>query len=185
MEKIVVGRGREDIEKYKEEGTVYIGKHIVGEGEESHLTNPIYMDVVRPHVILIAGKRGSGNVRTDDYPINIDASIFCCPRVTANGIDPSSIPGKPQNKNDDNIDDQPHQQSSRYRANSSNTDRTQKIGHSTAGLTFCYRKPGTSYKNQHTKSSHKRRYMAFCNQITICQADQGCDHKCLYKGNNN
>lgn len=60
MEKIVVGRGREDLGKYREQGTVYIGKHIVGEGESSHLTNPVYMDVVRPHVILISGKRGSG-----------------------------------------------------------------------------------------------------------------------------
>ena len=60
MEKIVVGRGREDMKKYGEQGTVYIGKHIVGEGEESHLTNPVFMDVVRPHVVLISGKRGSG-----------------------------------------------------------------------------------------------------------------------------
>ncbi len=60
VEKIVVGRNREDLKKFGSSGTVYIGKHIVGRGEEAHLTNPICMDVVRPHVILICGKRGSG-----------------------------------------------------------------------------------------------------------------------------
>ncbi|UCD07643.1 MAG: ATP-binding protein [Candidatus Aenigmatarchaeota archaeon] len=60
VEKIVVGRNREDLKKFGSTGTVYIGKHIVGTGEEAHLTNPICMDVVRPHVILICGKRGSG-----------------------------------------------------------------------------------------------------------------------------
>jgi len=64
VEKIVVGRGKEDLKKYKDKGTVYIGKHIVGEGENSHLTNPVHMDVIRPHVILIAGKRGSGKSYT-------------------------------------------------------------------------------------------------------------------------
>lgn len=60
VEKIVVGRNREDLKKYGSDGTIFIGKHIVGKGEESHLTNPICMDVVSPHVILICGKRGSG-----------------------------------------------------------------------------------------------------------------------------
>lgn len=63
-EKIVVGRGREDMSKYGDRGTVYVGRHIVGEGEEAHLTNPVYMDVIRPHVVLIAGKRGSGKSYT-------------------------------------------------------------------------------------------------------------------------
>ncbi|RLJ06945.1 MAG: hypothetical protein DRP12_03160 [Candidatus Aenigmatarchaeota archaeon] len=60
VEKIVIGRDREDIKKYGAEGTAFIGKHIVGKGEEAHLTNPIHMDVIRPHVVLVAGKRGTG-----------------------------------------------------------------------------------------------------------------------------
>ena len=60
MEKIIIGRDRDDIKKYGSKASVFMGKHIVGEGEEAHLTNPIYMDVNRPHVILICGKRGSG-----------------------------------------------------------------------------------------------------------------------------
>jgi len=64
VEKIVVGRNREDLKKFGPKGTIYIGRHIVGEGEEAHLTNPICMDVIRPHVILICGKRGSGKSYT-------------------------------------------------------------------------------------------------------------------------
>lgn len=60
VEKIIVGRDREDLKTYGDKGTVFIGKHIVGTGESAHLTNPIQMDVSRPHVILIVGKRGTG-----------------------------------------------------------------------------------------------------------------------------
>jgi hypothetical protein len=60
MEKIVVGRDKSDLEKFGDQGTVLIGKHVVGKGEEAHLTNKIFMDVTRPHVVLVCGKRGSG-----------------------------------------------------------------------------------------------------------------------------
>ena len=60
MEKIIVGRDKQDLKKFGSKATIYLGKHIVGEGEEAHLTNPIYMDVNRPHLVLICGKRGSG-----------------------------------------------------------------------------------------------------------------------------
>ncbi len=61
---IVVGRDWEDLEKFKTEGTLFIGKHIVGEGEEAHYTNKILMDVLRPHIVLVLGKRGSGKSYT-------------------------------------------------------------------------------------------------------------------------
>ena len=60
FEKIVIGRDRPDLKEFGDRGTVFIGKHIVGEGEEAHLTNPVQMDVVRPHIVLVCGKRGSG-----------------------------------------------------------------------------------------------------------------------------
>lgn len=61
---IVVGRDPEDLKKYGSKGCIFIGKHIVGKGEDAHLTNRILMDVMRPHVILITGKRGSGKSYT-------------------------------------------------------------------------------------------------------------------------
>jgi hypothetical protein len=60
MEKIIVGRDKSDLQKFGERGTVLIGRHLVGKGDETHLTNPIYMDVTRPHIVLVCGKRGSG-----------------------------------------------------------------------------------------------------------------------------
>jgi hypothetical protein len=60
MREIVVGRRKEDLEEYGIKCTGYIGKHIVGKGEETHVTNKIVLDFLRPHVILICGKRGSG-----------------------------------------------------------------------------------------------------------------------------
>ncbi|MCS7123469.1 MAG: DUF87 domain-containing protein, partial [Candidatus Aenigmarchaeota archaeon] len=56
----IVGRIKEDLLKYGKEGTGYLGKHIVGSGEDAHLTTKVLIDLIKPHVILIAGKRGSG-----------------------------------------------------------------------------------------------------------------------------
>ena len=64
VEKIIIGRDKSDLDKYGDSGTAYIGKHIVGKGEEAHLTNPVHMDLVRPHIVLICGKRGSGKSYT-------------------------------------------------------------------------------------------------------------------------
>lgn len=60
VEDIIVGREPEDLKRYGKTGTIYIGKHVVGKGFEYHYTNPILMDVLRPHVVLVVGKRGSG-----------------------------------------------------------------------------------------------------------------------------
>jgi hypothetical protein len=64
VEDIVIGRDQEDLEKYGKKGCIFLGKHIVGKGYDYHLTNPIIMDVLRPHVILILGKRGVGKSYT-------------------------------------------------------------------------------------------------------------------------
>jgi len=60
MYEIVTGRSPKDLKKFGIEGTGYFGKHIVGKGNDAHLTNKILIDFLRPHVILVAGKRGSG-----------------------------------------------------------------------------------------------------------------------------
>ena len=64
MESIIIGRDREDLRRFGQEGTAFIGRHIVGKGEDAHLTNPIRMDVTRPHVLLVCGKRGTGKSYT-------------------------------------------------------------------------------------------------------------------------
>lgn len=60
VQKIVVGRNRQDLKEFGTQGTAFIGKHLVGEGDEAHLTNAVQMDVTKPHIVLVCGKRGSG-----------------------------------------------------------------------------------------------------------------------------
>lgn len=60
MNEIVVGRSPEDLEKYGTKGTGIIGKHFVGEKGDQHLTTFVRIDLVRPHIIGLFGKRGQG-----------------------------------------------------------------------------------------------------------------------------
>ncbi len=60
LNEIIVGRNAKDVAKYGNKGTIFLGRHLVGEGDNANMTNPIMMDVARPHVMLICGKRGSG-----------------------------------------------------------------------------------------------------------------------------
>ncbi len=57
---IIIGRDEADKKRFGERGLVYIGKQYVKMGQMTSLSNRIMMDVARSHVILIAGKRGSG-----------------------------------------------------------------------------------------------------------------------------
>lgn len=60
MPEVVIGRDEDDARRYGITGTLFIGKHLVGSGEEAHLTTPVLLDVLRPHIITITGKRGEG-----------------------------------------------------------------------------------------------------------------------------
>ena len=57
---IIIGRNKEDQKKFGDRGLIYIGKGYVQMGNYTSLSNKIFLDVVRSHVILVAGKRGSG-----------------------------------------------------------------------------------------------------------------------------
>jgi len=57
---IIIGRNAEDKKKLGNKGLIYIGKGYVTMGQYTSLSNKIYMDVARSHVVLVAGKRGSG-----------------------------------------------------------------------------------------------------------------------------
>ncbi len=64
MPDIVIGRDFKDLERFGKVGTLRIGKHIVGTGEDAHLTSPILVDALRPHCMIICGKRGGGKSYT-------------------------------------------------------------------------------------------------------------------------
>ncbi len=64
MYEIVVGRSESDRKKLGLTGTVFIGKHYVKMGAITSLSNKVYMDISRAHVVFICGKRGSGKSYT-------------------------------------------------------------------------------------------------------------------------
>jgi len=58
--KIVVGRNESDRALLGDRGTVYLGKLYVRMGQTTSLSNEVYLDVARTHVVMCCGKRGSG-----------------------------------------------------------------------------------------------------------------------------
>ncbi len=61
---IVVGRSPSDKEKYGKKGVILIGKQYIKMGQVTSLSNEIYMDMIRSHVVFIVGKRGGGKSYT-------------------------------------------------------------------------------------------------------------------------
>lgn len=66
LAEVVVGRDYDDLRIFGTRGTIFLGKHLVGIGEDAHLTTPVLLDVLRPHVIVICGKRGCGKCLSGD-----------------------------------------------------------------------------------------------------------------------
>ncbi len=62
--KIVLGRGEGDKAAYGDSAALLIGKQYITMGKEVSLANQILLDVAKPHVVLICGKRGSGKSYT-------------------------------------------------------------------------------------------------------------------------
>ena len=61
---VIIGRNNADKKKFNERGLIYLGKGYVKMGQYTSLSNRILMDVARSHVVLVAGKRGSGKSYT-------------------------------------------------------------------------------------------------------------------------
>lgn len=61
---ITLGRDDADKKKFGDNGLIFIGKGYVQMGQYTSLSNRIFMDVARSHVVLVAGKRGSGKSYT-------------------------------------------------------------------------------------------------------------------------
>ena len=64
MYEIIPGSTPSDRKKFDKVGTILLGKHYGTMERNKVLANPIYLDVNKPHSILVAGKRGSGNSYT-------------------------------------------------------------------------------------------------------------------------
>jgi len=61
---IILGRNESDKKSFGKRGLIYLGKGFVKMGQYTSLSNKIFMDVARSHVVLVAGKRGSGKSYT-------------------------------------------------------------------------------------------------------------------------
>ncbi len=61
---VVIGRNESDLKVYGDIATTIIGKQYITMGTIISLGNQVLLDTLRPHVVLIAGKRGSGKSYT-------------------------------------------------------------------------------------------------------------------------
>ncbi|MDP3729060.1 MAG: DUF87 domain-containing protein [bacterium] len=57
---IIVGRNEEDKKKFGDRGTILLGRAYVKMGQTTSLSNYVYLDVIKAHVVFVVGKRGSG-----------------------------------------------------------------------------------------------------------------------------
>lgn len=64
QEPAVLGRDLKDMEKYGSQGAAYLGKVVMSAGEKPVLGRKVLVDVSRPHLMLICGKRGGGKSYT-------------------------------------------------------------------------------------------------------------------------
>jgi len=82
---IIVGRSKGDKKKFGDKGLVYLGKGYVTMGSYTSLSNLIWSDVARSHVIMVAGKRGSGK----SYTLGVIAEELCdLPKEISQNIAP-------------------------------------------------------------------------------------------------
>lgn len=82
---IIIGRDKSDLAKFGNRGLIFLGKGYVKMGNYTSLSNMIWLDVVRSHVIMIAGKRGSGK----SYTLSAIAEELCdLPEEVAQNIAP-------------------------------------------------------------------------------------------------
>jgi len=64
MYDIILGRNPEDSKKFGTQATILLGKHYVKMGQVTSLSNKIFMDVAKSHIVFVVGKRGSGKSYT-------------------------------------------------------------------------------------------------------------------------
>jgi DNA helicase HerA-like ATPase len=64
MNDIIIGRDAVDRAKFGKDGVILLGKHYVKMGRTTSLSNKVFLDVTRSHVVFICGKRGGGKSYT-------------------------------------------------------------------------------------------------------------------------
>ncbi len=68
---IILGRDDADKERFGTQGAVFLGKHYVKMGQTSALSQSIFLDLNKAHVVFVCGKRGSGKCVTGDTVVTL------------------------------------------------------------------------------------------------------------------
>ena len=69
---VIVGRNESDKKKFGDKGSILLGRTYVKMGQTVSLSNYIYMDVIRSHIVFVVGKRGGGKCLTGDSLVCLD-----------------------------------------------------------------------------------------------------------------
>jgi intein/homing endonuclease len=72
QEPVVLGRDLKDAEKYGQRGTAYFGKVVMSSGEKPVLGRKVLLDISKPHLMLICGKRGGGKCVSGETEILLE-----------------------------------------------------------------------------------------------------------------
>jgi len=95
MYEIIIGRSESEKKSLGLKGTVFLGKHYVTMGSTTSMSNKLFMDVSKSHVVLVAGKRGSGKCLTGDTLITLsDGSIIQIKELEHNTLNVLGLDGK-------------------------------------------------------------------------------------------
>ena len=63
---VVIGRTEDELKKFGKKGVIFLGRQYIQMGQTTSLSNNIYLDVIRSHVVFIVGKRGGGKCLDGD-----------------------------------------------------------------------------------------------------------------------
>ncbi|MBI5393142.1 hypothetical protein HZA96_04695 [Candidatus Woesearchaeota archaeon] len=73
---VVIGRTEDELKKFGKKGVIFLGRQYIQMGQTTSLSNNIYLDVIRSHVVFIVGKRGGGKCLDGDTIIPLgDGSV--------------------------------------------------------------------------------------------------------------
>jgi hypothetical protein len=83
MYDIIIGRSESDKKKFGSKGTILLGKHYVKMGQTTSLSNNVFLDISRSHVVFVCGKRGSEK----SYSLGVIAEgLSDMPKEVANNL---------------------------------------------------------------------------------------------------
>src|SRR3989338_857036 len=101
MYEIVIGRSESDLKQFGLKGTIFLGKHYVRMGQTTSLSNKVYMDVARSHIVLVSGKKKK---RYSDFvydltienPHNFIANDIACHNSSTLGVIAEELSNLPE-----------------------------------------------------------------------------------------